>query len=76
MVLALQWSVKQFFAPNFPIFRITLAKSREEREREEGKEEHRQIAKRCAFHANAKSKGFSQPVFTCSKPTKETLEKK
>ena len=33
------WSVKWFFAPNFPIFRITLAKSQEEQDGEEGEEE-------------------------------------
>ena len=67
---------KVVFCSKFPDIPDNAGKAREEREREEGKEEHRQIAKRCAFHANAKSKGFSQPVFTCSKPTKETLEKK
>ena len=39
---------KIVFAPNFPIFRITLAKSREE----EGEEEHRQL-QNTLFHANS-----------------------
>ena len=47
IVLAVPWSVKYFFAPTSPIFRITVTQSREE-------EEHRQLQKSYAFHENVK----------------------
>ena len=48
IILPVRWSVKQFFAPNSPIFGIRLPKKQEEKE-----EEHRQLYVAFVFHANA-----------------------
>ena len=45
-MLVVQWSVKYFFAPNSPMFRIRLPEKREEEEEEEEEEdkgEHRYL---------------------------------
>ena len=46
IALAVQWSVKYFFAPNYPIFRKKCDREAEE-------EGARAITKRYTFHANA-----------------------
>ena len=50
ILLAVLWSAKRFFAPNSPIFRIRLAETRKRRRRRV-----HAIAKRYAFHENAKT---------------------
>ena len=67
---------KLVFCSKFPDIPDNAGKVMRRTRKRRRKRRTQAIAKRYAFHANAKSKGFSQPVFTCSKPTKETLEKK
>ena len=58
---------KIVFAPNIPIFRTTLAKSREEGE----EEEHRQLQRAFVFHANAINSDHINHPFHSSSNSKE-----